>query len=84
MSSQAWLVVASIAGNGILALAVFSLRQTIKVSILEAVAKISETFATKEELTATELRLKEQIGIRQEIRQGFSILGVDLDDRRRT
>jgi hypothetical protein len=83
MSSQAWLVVASIAGNGILALAVFSLRQTIKVSILEAVAKISETFATKEELTATELRLKEQIGIRQEIRQGFSILGVDLDDRRR-
>lgn len=56
--------------------AVYSLKTTIRVAILEAGEKAADKYATKDELTATEERLNRDIGIRNEIRTGFERMGV--------
>jgi hypothetical protein len=66
----------SIGANGVIALVVFSLKSSLRVAILEAVGKIAEVHATKRELEAAEDRLREQIALRREIRDGFAGLGV--------
>ena len=57
---QGIVIVSQLALAGVL----YSLRQTIKVAILESRAEIAETYATKGELRDTEGRLKEAIGLR--------------------
>ena len=84
MTAPYWLLIASIAGNAILALAVYSLRQTIKVESLSLFREIAELFATKTELREVETRFEKQIALRDEVRQGFSRLGIELDERRQT
>lgn len=62
----------SFAANVVLALIVYSFKATIKVAILEAVANITRDYATKEDVREVEARLREQIGLRDEFRDGLS------------
>jgi len=68
--------IVSIVANVVLALFVYSFKQTIRVAILEAVANIAEKYQTKADADAMESRLREQIGLRNEIRAGFARFGV--------
>lgn len=77
--------VLSFGANIVLALVVYSFKATIRVAILEAIAAIKDTittdYARKEDLDAVEDRLREQIGLRDEIRAGFGRMGVNIRDK---
>lgn len=74
----------SICANVALALIVYSLKTTIRNAILELQVKLTQEFATKVELIATEDRLKEQIGLRDEIRAIPGMLSARGNDDSRS
>jgi hypothetical protein len=78
----------SFGANIVLGLVVYSLKQTIRVAILEAVGGIKDMltsdYATKDDLTSAETRLEKQIGLRAEIREGFARLEIKRRQEERT